>query len=92
MNQSAHSPHPRPPGQTTYAFQWSIPNMIPLTPSAIQAMWKALKPYEFDTTHGGFAGMDVRDARLKARLLESMKIQIRGERWSDHEMLSEQLA
>ena len=66
--------------------------MIPLTPSVIQAMWKALKPYEFDTTHGGFAGMDVRDARLKARLLESMKIQIRGEGWSDHEMLSEQLA
>ena len=65
--------------------------MIPLPPSVIQAMWEAVKPYEFDTTHGGFAGMDVRDARLKARLLESMKIQIRGQGWIDHEMLSKQL-
>lgn len=23
----AYTPHPRPAGQTTYSFQWSIPNM-----------------------------------------------------------------
>ena len=66
--------------------------MIPLAPSVIQAMWEAIKQYEFDTTHGGFAGTDVRDAQLKRRLLESMKIQIRAEGWVYHEMLSEQLA
>lgn len=63
--------------------------MIPLPPSAIQAMWNAIKSYDFDTTHGGFTGMDVRDKGLKKRLLDSMKIQIRGEGWGHHPLLSE---
>ena len=65
--------------------------MIPLPPSAIQAMWNNIKAYEFDTTHGGFAEMDVRDKDLKKRLLDSMKIQIRGSGWSDHPLLSEEV-
>ena len=53
-------------------------------------MWNAIKLYEFDTTRGGFTGTDVRDVDLKKRLLESMKIQLRGEGWNDHPMLSEE--
>ena len=54
-------------------------------------MWRAIKPFEFDTTHGAFVGMDVRDGALKGRLLESMRIQVRGEGWGEHEMLGEVL-
>lgn len=81
---SAHTPHPRPPGQTSYSFQWSIPNMIPLSPAEILKMWRAIEPYDFDMTFGAIAGMDVRDGHLKERMLESMKIQTRGEGWKQH--------
>lgn len=86
---SAYTPHPRPPGQTSYSFQWSIPNMIPLPPFEILKIWRAIKPYDFDTTHGAFPDMDVRDENLKARMLESMKIQTRGEGWDQHEILDQ---
>ena len=33
--------------------------------------------------------MDVRDKELKRRMLESMKIQVRGEGWEKHEILEE---
>ena len=84
---SAYTPHPRPQGQTTYAFQWSIPNMIPLPPSEIFKIWQAIRLFDFDTTHGAFVGMDVSDSKLKERMLESMKIQVRGEGWKEHEIL-----
>ena len=65
--------------------------MIPLPPSTIQEMWKVLKPYDFVATYGAFVGMDVRDRDLKARVLESMKIQIRAAGWNDHPLLKEEL-
>ena len=65
--------------------------MIPLSPSVIHEMWKTIKPYEFDTTHGAFSGMDLRDKDLKGRVLESMKIQVRAEGWNDHPLLDEKL-
>lgn len=68
---------------------WSIPNMIPLPSDEILKIWKAIKPFEFDTTHGAFNGMDVRDKDLKARMLESMKIQVKGEGYAKHEILDE---
>ena len=33
--------------------------------------------------------MDIRDTNLKARLLESMKIQVRNEGYEKHEILNE---
>ena len=63
--------------------------MIPLPPSDILQIWRAIEPYDFDTTHGAFVGMDVRDVNLKGRMLESMKIQTRGEGWERHEMLDQ---
>ena len=65
--------------------------MIPLRPDVIHRMWNAIRPYSFTTTHGAFAGTDVRDHDLKGRLLESMKIQIRAEGWDDHPLLVEEL-
>ena len=50
-------------------------------------IWEAIEPLDFDTTHGAFVGMDVRDEGLKKRMLESMQIQTRGEGWERHEIL-----
>ncbi|EME44129.1 hypothetical protein DOTSEDRAFT_71814 [Dothistroma septosporum NZE10] len=81
----------RPPGTTSYAFMWSIPNMIPLPPNEMLKMWQALKPFEFESTHGAFAGLDVRDKNVKGRVLESMKIQARNEGWHDVAILEESI-
>lgn len=62
-----------------------------MPPNEINKIWKAIKPYDFDTTHGAFVGMDVRDEKLKGRMLESMKIQVRGEGWEEHTILSEEV-
>ena len=63
--------------------------MIPLPPSEILKIWRAIEPYDFDTTQGAFVGTDLRDGDLKGRMLESMKIQTRGEGWERHEMLDQ---
>ncbi len=69
---------------------WSYPNMIPLPPAAIAAIWRAIKPFDFEVTHGMFPGMDIRDPKVKRRILESMKIQIRAEGHSSHTFLAEE--
>lgn len=56
---------------------WSYPNMIPLPPSKIHGIWKSLKPFQFDTTYGGFQGQNVQRADLKAQVLESAKVFLR---------------
>ena len=61
--------------------------MIPLPPDQILQIWKAIESFDFDTTLGAFNTMDVRDKEMKKRLLESMKIQVRGEGWKEHEIL-----
>ena len=57
-------------------------------------MWKSLRGWEWEVTHGAFVGMDVRGyggseeeraREMKERLLESMKIQVRAEGWSEKE-------
>lgn len=63
--------------------------MIPLSPTAIHAIWKAVKPFNFETMHGGFPGQDVRGKELKARVLESMKIFVRGAGFENVEVLGE---
>ena len=65
--------------------------MIPLPPSELFKMWQALRPLEFESTHGAFNGLDVRDKRVKARVLESMKIQAKNEGWDDVAILKETL-
>lgn len=79
----------RLPGTTSYAFMWSIPNMIPLPPSKIHGIWRALKPFGFEATYGGFSGQDVRGIDVKQRVLESMKIQVRSQGHEDHEIFKE---
>jgi hypothetical protein len=72
----------RPPGMTSFAFMWSIPNMIPLSADEIQGMWDVLKGHEFESTHGAFVGTEIRDGQggsevaVKRRVLDSMKIQV----------------
>lgn len=68
---------------------WSIPNFIPLPPEKMLKIWKALKPFEFTSTHGAFVGTDVRGEDVKQRVLESAKIQVRAEGYERHELLDE---
>jgi len=79
----------RPLGTTSFAFMWSIPNMIPLPPSELIKMWQALEDVEFESTHGAFVGMDVRDKKVKERVKESMKIQAKGEGWEEAQVEGE---
>ena len=65
------------PRTTAFSFMWSYPNMIPLPPAKIHAIWKALKPFDFDTTYGGFPGQNVTRKDLKRQVLESMKTFLR---------------
>ncbi|KAF2013215.1 hypothetical protein BU24DRAFT_351103 [Aaosphaeria arxii CBS 175.79] len=74
---SAYYQKDRLPGTTSYSFMWSYPNMIPLPPHKIHGIWKALQPFEFNATYGGFAGQNNRRHDLKEQLLESMKVFVR---------------
>ncbi|KAF2204202.1 hypothetical protein GQ43DRAFT_460967 [Delitschia confertaspora ATCC 74209] len=86
---SAYYHKDRQPGTTSYSFMWSIPNMIPLPPNKIHDIWKALKPFKFEATYGGFPGQDVHREDLKEQVLESMKIQVRGEGHRESGILEE---
>ena len=85
----------RPGGMNSFAFMWSIPNMIPLSPEEIAGMWRVLKRHEFSSTHGAFVGTEVRDrgggseTGVKNRVLESMQIQVWRMGWKDHAFLKE---
>ncbi len=70
---------------------YSYPNMLPLPPDTLLSMWNVLKLAEFESTHGLFAGRDVRDKNAKARVLESMQIQARYEGYRDHQILTMKL-
>lgn len=89
--QSAYYHKDRLPGTTSYAFMWSIPNMIPLPPSELHKMWQILQKLDFHSTHAAFVGTEIRDKNVKARVLESMKIQARNEGYEDHAILRETL-
>lgn len=95
---SGKNPTPPPPSSssiTSFSFMYSIPNWIPLNPSAIHGIWKAIQDpkYDFDTTMGAFVGMDVRskgpDDHVKRRVLDSMKIVVRSMGWEGHAIMEE---
>ncbi|KAK5172166.1 uncharacterized protein LTR77_003804 [Saxophila tyrrhenica] len=79
----------RQPGTISYAFMWSIPNMIPLPPSELIKMWQVLKTLNFESTYAAFVGTEIRDKNVKGRVLESMKIQARNEGYNEHEILNQ---
>ena len=63
--------------------------MIPLPPSEMYKMWQVLKILDFESTHGAFTGVDIRDKNLKQRVLESMRIQTRNEGYEEHSILEQ---
>ncbi|KAL2135519.1 hypothetical protein VTI74DRAFT_8250 [Chaetomium olivicolor] len=83
------SPRERPKGVNTFSFLWSIPNMIPLSADEILRMWNILKNYDFRSVHGLFLGWDIQDENVKARVLESMQIQVRAMGYREHALLRE---
>lgn len=74
---------------SSYAFMYSIPNMLPLPPSKIQKIWEAIKPFDFTATHGLMVDFDIEAEDVKGRVLESMKIQTRMQGFSDATILEE---
>jgi hypothetical protein len=48
--------------------------VIPLSPPKIHGIWKAIQPFDFDSTYGAFQGQNVTRPDLKKQVLESMKI------------------
>jgi hypothetical protein len=85
------NPRERPKGVNTFSFLWSIPNMIPLSADEIARMWSILKNYDFGSAHGLLPEWDIKDENIKARVLESMQIQIRAMGYGDHPLLKEVL-
>lgn len=81
----------KPPGLNSFAFLWSFPNHIPLSADEIYRMWGILKRYKFRATHGIMDGMEIEDEEVKARVLESMKIQARAMGNVTHALLNETL-
>lgn len=65
--------------------------MIPLPPDKIHAIWKAIKSFEFSSTHGLFLGWEIRGQDVKGRVLESMKIQVRNQGFETHEIFGEEV-
>jgi hypothetical protein len=70
---------------------FSYPNMIPLTPGSLMGIWKAIAPFEFETTHGGFPGQDIRRPDLKRQILDSMKLWVRHADHDNAEILGVEL-
>ena len=70
-------------------LQLTCGQYIPLGPEEVARMWSILKEYQFTSTHGAFPSTDIFAEDVKGRVLESMKIQIRNEGYSDHKILSE---
>lgn len=85
------SPRSRPPGMNSFAFMWSIPNMIPLSADEVAQMWERLKGHEFRSTHGAFIGHDIENPDVKHRILSSMQIQVSRMGWTGHALLGESL-
>jgi hypothetical protein len=81
----------RRPDTNTYSFMWSYPNMIPLDPEALLGIWKAVEPFDFETTYGGFPGQDVRRKDAKKLMLESAQNWTRKAGWKDIEILGVKL-
>ncbi|KAK7204966.1 metallo-beta-lactamase [Myxozyma melibiosi] len=80
----------RLPGTITFTFMWSYPNMIPLSPDAVFDIWKALKPFNFEIMHGGWADKVVK-TDVKKRLLESCKIFVEKMGYTQHAVFEEEL-
>lgn len=53
-------------------------------------IWKSLRPYSFTSTHGAFHGIDVRDPKLKGRVLESAKIAIAAMGYVENDIFAEE--
>lgn len=52
-------------------------------------IWRSVKPFEFEETHGAFLHMTIRDKECKARMLESAQVQTKGEGWTEGEIFQE---
>jgi len=47
------------PDKRFVTFMWSFPNMIPLSATAIEGIWRSIQTFEFDSIYGAFSGLDI---------------------------------
>ncbi|OLN88184.1 Uncharacterized protein YmaE [Colletotrichum chlorophyti] len=80
----------RPAGTASFAFMWSYPNMIPLSPEDVYGIWKAVAGLDFEDAHSAFSGRDAR-GDAKRRLLESAQLFVRSIGYADHPIHSEKV-
>lgn len=78
-------------GPTSYAFMWSIPNLIPLAPDQILGIWRALKGFEIEATYGFVTVKSEKKdgVGIPARILQSAKTCVRAMGWKEHEIFEE---
>ena len=83
---------------TTFAFQYAIPNMIPLDPPSVSKIWKALKAAKVldgvTSVFGNIPGLDLKiqndeKDNLRKRVLLSMQVHLQAMGWNNHELLNE---
>ncbi|CCF39409.1 metallo-beta-lactamase superfamily protein [Colletotrichum higginsianum] len=80
----------RPPGTASFAFMWSYPNMIPLSPEDVYDIWKAVSKLDFEDAHSAFPGRDAR-GDAKRRLLDSAQIFVKSVGYIDHPIHGESI-
>jgi hypothetical protein len=62
---------------------------MPMGPDAIANIWRLIKPYNFNATHGALSTWDVYGDDLKERILHSAKIWIQNMGHPTHPLLLE---
>ncbi|KAH0421900.1 metallo-beta-lactamase family protein [Colletotrichum kahawae] len=80
----------RPKGTASFAFMWSYPNMIPLSPDDVHGIWKAVSALDFEDAHSAFHGRDARGG-AKKRLLESAQLCVKFMGYANHAIHSEKV-
>lgn len=72
-----------------FFFHYAFPNFIPLGPTAMQLMWKRLRPWDFSALYSLFYQTTVRDSKVKQMVLNSMQRQAMHQENTDHSLLTE---
>lgn len=72
-----------------FFFQYAFPNFVPLGPTAMHAMWKRLRPWNFTSLYSLFYITVVRDPNVKQMVLDSMFRQAKHQENDGHPLLTE---
>ena len=72
------------------SYVWDT-HPLSVPPDKIHGIWKALKPFSFTASYGGFPDQNMRRPDLKEQVLESMKIFVRAAGHANATVLEESI-